>query len=429
MPPPATVSQWSIFRHRDFTLFWSAALVSNSAQWMQQLAVPILMLDLTDSNTWVGAAAFSILIPGFILNPVAGVIADRASRRVVMMFTLSAQTLVTVGFAILWANDSLTPWTILILGMCQGIASGIQIAAWQSLVPLLVPPEHLLTAVRLNSAQFIAARALGPSVGAGILAVLGIGTVFIANGATFLILIGVVAIIRPRQTAPPSSEPPMKVFKEGLRYLAARRPLLQAIWVGFTISFFGQALVQIAAGLARQDYKVGDVGLAGFYIAVGVGSVIASLVLIAVGDNLPRSRVALVGYSLYSAGIVLAAATTDYVTGLGGFFIMGMAHVTIAISVNTAVQIQVSEAVRGRVMSIYLMGIFGGIPLGAFLWGTLGDLFGMRWVYLMAGFLMAMFLLFAIFPLKGLREIDANEDAAEQNPWEIELKRLNEFDD
>ena len=169
---------------------------------MQQLAVPILMFELTDSNTWVGAAAFSILIPGFLLNPVAGVIADRASRRVVMMFTLTAQTFVTIGFAILWANDALTPWAILSLGLCQGLASGIQIAAWQSLVPLLVPPEHLLTAVRLNSAQFIAARALGPLVGAGILALVGIGTVFIVNGATFLILVGVVAIIKPRQTAP-----------------------------------------------------------------------------------------------------------------------------------------------------------------------------------------------------------------------------------
>ena len=414
---PAATSQWSVFRHRDFTLFWSAALVSNSAQWMQQLAVPILMFELTDSNTWVGAAAFSILIPGFLLNPVAGVIADRASRRVVMMFTLSAQTFVTIGFAILWANDALTPWAIISLGLCQGLASGIQIAAWQSLVPLLVPQEHLLTAVRLNSAQFIAARALGPLVGVVILAVIGIGTVFIVNGITFLILLAVVAIIKPRPTSPPSSEPPMKVFKEGLSYVAARRPLLQAIWVGFTISFFGQALVQIATGLARQDYEVGDTGLAGFYTAVGIGSVIASLVLIAVGDNLPRSRVALAGYAVYSVGIILAAATTNYVTGLGGFFMMGIAHVTIAISVNTAVQIQVSEAVRGRVMSIYLMSIFGGIPLGAFAWGRLGDLFGMRWVYLMSGFMMAIFLLFAVFVLKSLKEIDANEDAAEQEDF------------
>lgn len=415
MTPPAATSQWSVFRYRDFTLFWSAALVSNSAQWMQQLAVPILMFELTDSNTWVGAAAFSILIPGFILNPVAGVIADRASRRVVMMFTLSAQTFVTIGFAVLWANDALTPWAILTLGLCQGLASGIQIAAWQSLVPLLVPPEHLLTAVRLNSAQFIAARALGPLVGAGILALVGIGTVFIVNGATFVMLLAVVASIRPRTTSPPSTEPPMKVFREGLNYVAARRPLLQAIWVGFSISFFGQALVQIAAGLARQDYRVGEVGLAGFYTSVGIGSVIASLVLIAVGDNLPRSRVALVGYAVYAVGIMLAAATTNYMVGLGGFLIMGIAHVTIAISVNTAVQIQVSEAVRGRVMSIYLMSIFGGIPLGAFAWGSLGDLFGMRWVYLMSGFLMAMFLLFAIFVLKSLKEIDANEDTAGQD--------------
>ena len=96
---------------------------------------------------------------------------------------------------------------------------------------------------------------------------------------------------------------------------------------------------------------------------------------------------------------------------------MGIAHVTIAISVNTAVQIQVSEAVRGRVMSIYLMSIFGGIPLGAFAWGRLGDLFGMRWVYLMSGFMMAIFLLFAVFVLKSLKEIDANEDAAGQEDF------------
>lgn len=242
------------------------------------------------------------------------------------------------------------------------------------------------------------------------MALVGIGTVFIVNGATFVMLLAVVASIRPRTTSPPSTEPPMKVFREGLNYVAARRPLLQAIWVGFSISFFGQALVQIAAGLARQDYRVGEVGLAGFYTSVGIGSVIASLVLIAVGDNLPRSRVALVGYAVYAVGIMLAAATTNYMVGLGGFLIMGIAHVTIAISVNTAVQIQVSEAVRGRVMSIYLMSIFGGIPLGAFAWGSLGDLFGMRWVYLMSGFLMAMFLLFAIFVLKSLKEIDANED-------------------
>jgi len=412
-PKPATpsVSSWtSVFQYRDFTYFWLAALISNSAQWMQQLAVPFLVFDITDSNTWVGATAFATLIPGMLLNPAAGVIADRVNRRLVLIMTLAAQGLIAGCFAVLWTLDELTPWRILILSVVQGISSGFQIASWQSFVPLLVPPEELMTAVRLNSSQFTAARALGPLAGAGLLAFIGFGAVFVVNSATFFVLISVVATVSLRISQPTSEASALAVFKEGVNYVTSRAPLLQAIFVGFSISFFGQSMVMIAAGLAKDEYLVGETGLAGFITAVGVGSIIASAFLIARGDDFLRSQMTMIGFWIYAAGLVLTSLTETYIIGLAGFFLMGYAHVTIAISANTTVQIQVAEAVRGRVVSIYLVGVFGGIPLGALVGGTVGDLVDLRLVYLGAGLFMAVFALFSRFVLGRLRLMDLNED-------------------
>jgi len=169
-------------------------------------------------------------------------------------------------------------------------------------------------------------------------------------------------------------------------------------------------MVMIAAGLAKDEYLVGETGLAGFITAVGVGSIIASAFLIARGDDFLRSQMTMIGFWIYAAGLVLTSLTETYIIGLAGFFLMGYAHVTIAISANTTVQIQVAEAVRGRVVSIYLVGVFGGIPLGALVGGTVGDLVDLRLVYLGAGLFMAVFALFSRFVLGRLRLMDLNED-------------------
>lgn len=417
-PPAGSVSSWtSVFRYRDFTYFWTAALISNSAQWMQQLAVPFLVFEITDSNTWVGATAFASLIPALLMNPAAGVIADRVARRLVLIMTLIAQGMIAGSFAILWAIDELSPWRIIILSLAQGTASGFQIASWQSFVPMLVPPEELLTAVRLNSSQFTAARALGPLGGAGLLAFIGFGAVFVVNSATFFLLIAVISTVSPREVLQPASkEMAFAVFKEGVNYVRSRAPLMLAILLGFSISFFGQALVQIAAGLAKEDYLVGETGLAGFITAVGVGSILASGFLITRGDDFPRSTMTIIGFCIYSIGLILTSLTSSYLVGLTGFFLMGYAHITIAISVNTAVQIQVAEEIRGRVMSIYLMGIFGGIPLGAFVGGSLGDLIGLKLVYLGSGIFMAAIALISRFGLGRLRLLNFNDDYLSQTP-------------
>ncbi len=401
-------------KHRDFALFWSAALISNAANWMQQFTVPFIMYDMTASNTWVGAAAFTSLFPAVGLAPVAGVLADRFSRQRVMALTLCVHTLACAAFALLWMTGQLTPWRILGLNLVIGIALGIQASSWQALVPLLVPASSLLSAIRLNSAQFTASRAIGPLAGAALLKFVGAGSVFIANAATYALLIVVIVAVRPREVAQPVGQRLGAFLRAGFSYVRRRSSLLQAVVTGFVMAYFGGALLHLAAGLAIEDYEVGETGLAGLITAAGVGSVVGSALIIAYGDRVNRSLLARWGLALYAAAALVAVATTSYPVGLAGYFVSGVAHVCVAISMNSAMQSQVAEDMRGRALSLYIMGVFAGWPLGALVGGWIGDHLGLRLVFALNGLMLVGYLVTVSVRWDGLRSLDANRDFAER---------------
>lgn len=402
--------------HRDFAFFWWAALISNAANWMQQFTVPFLMYDMTASNTWVGAAAFTSLIPAVGLAPVAGVLADRFSRQKVMIITLFVHILACSAFAALWMAGQLTPWRIIGLNLVIGTSVGIQASSWLALVPLLVPSSSLLSAIRLNSAQFTASRAIGPLAGAGLLTLLGAGSVFVANAATYALLMVVIATVRPRKVAAPASQRVRAFLAAGVAYVRRRSSLRQAVLTGFVMAYFGGALLHLAAGLASEDYGVGETGLAGLITAAGVGSVVGSALIIGYGDRVDRSLLARWGLALYAASSLLAVVTTSYPVGLAGYFLSGVAHVCVAISLNSAIQSQVAEEMRGRTMSLYVMGIFGGWPTGALIGGWLGDQVGLRLVFTVNGAALALFLATVIVRWGGLRALDSNQDIADRQP-------------
>ncbi len=403
-------------RHRDFAFFWWAALISNAANWMQQFTVPFLMYEMTASNTWVGAAAFTSLIPAVGLAPVAGVLADRFSRQKVMIITLFVHTLACSAFAALWMAGRLTPWRIIGLNLVIGTSVGIQASSWLALVPLLVPSSSLLSAIRLNSAQFTASRAIGPLAGAGLLALLGAGSVFVANAATYALLMVVIATVRPRKVAAPASQRVRAFLAAGVAYVRRRSSLRQAVVTGFVMAYFGGALLHLAAGLASEDYGVGETGLAGLITAAGVGSVVGSALIIGYGDRVDRSLLARWGLALYAAASLLAVVTTSYPVGLAGYFLSGVAHVCVAISMNSAIQSQVAEEMRGRTMSLYVMGIFGGWPTGALIGGWLGDQVGLRLVFTVNALALALYLATVIVRWGGLRALDSNQDIADRKP-------------
>jgi MFS family permease len=416
MAPPRTgeavgTSALSSLRHRDFAIFWSAALISNSGTWMQSITVPFVLFELTHSNTWVGAGAVFTFVPGLVVGPLAGTLADRFDRKRIIFCTQSVSMVVAVLLWLLWVADAATPWRLAGLLVVSGTAGGLNISAWQSFVPLLVPRESLISAVRLNSMQFTAARAFGPAAAGLVLRAYGPEGAFLGNAASFLLVLFALTLIHPRgQHIATGRRRFREEFRLGLQYVRRRPAMVQAIVTMVAMATFGSSVVQLAVGFSQEEFGTTESAYGFLIAAFGFGAIVGSVLLLAVADRVARSRTALTGVGLEVAGILVLSVAPSYAWGLVSLTLMGAAWVTCGVSLNTAIQSQVVDEFRGRVISMYLMGLQAGTPLGALVLGRLGDRYGLRPVVRGSGLVLACYLLFAILALAGLRAIDADSD-------------------
>jgi MFS family permease len=405
-----------VFGVRDFALFWSAAVVSNSASWMQTVAVAVHLWDQTESSTWLGGSGFAMMIPVTVLTPYAGVLADRIPRRVILGVTQSLQMVFAFVFFAVYALDLLTPWRTIGLLFANGIVSGIQMASWQSYVPTLVPRSLLVTAVRLNSVQFQASRALGPLIGALVLGVAGVGAAFLVNAITFVPVVIAVLVARPVQTiAARTDVRVLGAMAEGFRYTWSRTSLRRVVIGAFALSAFGQSLIQLTAAMAAELYGRSSSFSAGLVAAFGAGSVLSGMAMVTLGNRVTPSSTVRVGMVLYVLGVALVPLTGAYSVGAVGMFVCGMAHIPVATTFNTFVQSSVSDAYRGRVVSCYLTGVMLGMPLGAFALGRASDLIGVRPTMAIDAVLMIAVLVLLIVGYAGMRFLDHSlvEDGTE----------------
>lgn len=377
--PAARHSSLSALRNRDFALFWSAGSISNAGGWMQTVAVPALLFDITRSATWLGIASLASLIPAVILTPYAGVLADRVSRRRILLITQTVQMLNAFALWATYLSGDINKWVIIGSALIGGVSTGFQTSAWQSFGPTLVPREQLLDAVKLNSMQYTLARAIGPALAGLVVGTLGVGAAILVNATTFLLVLGALAVSRPRQEiVDMSGERALTVLREGARFVWRRKPVRVAVILGFVSSLCGQSLQHVAAAVANRVYGHKSTDNAGLLVALGIGAVLSSVSTVVIGDRLRRSSRVLVALTLYVVSTTIIAATHSYTVGLIGYFISGIAHLQTAMALNMVVQGSVPDNLRGRVTSFYILGILAGIPLGAFALGRLGDVYSMR---------------------------------------------------
>jgi len=372
-------SSLGALRHRDFALFWVAAAISNGGSWMQMVAVPALLYDLTGSSTWLGVSSMASLFPAVFLTLHAGVLADRMSRRSILLVTQTVQMSCAFGLWGFYLADAIRPGLIVIIGLVGGIATGFQTSAWQSFVPLLVPEEELLDAVKLNSVQFTLARAIGPGLAGVVITTMGTGAAILINAMTYFLVIGVLFICNPRQSiVAPNGATVSEVLRDGGRFVWRNRPLRLAVFLAFVTSLCGQALQHVAPAIADRIFARPSTDNAGLLVALGLGALASSILSVAIGDKLRPSTRVMVALVLFTGSTALIALTSNYNVGLMAYFIGGLAHLQSAVALNTLIQGTVPDHLRGRTMSFYVLGILAGIPLGAFALGRLGDIFTMR---------------------------------------------------
>lgn len=381
-------------RHKQFKRFITGATIANCGQFIQGLATPFLMNELTGSPAWVGAAGFASLAPSIIFTPIAGALTDRLDRHKMLLIAYAIVSLASLLYLGFYMADLLTPWRIIFIQLMFGGVVGFMFAPIQALPAVLVPPADLMNSVRTLSMSFTGSRALGPLIGGIALAVSGPGLGFALAAATFLA--GIVIVWGVETTQEISTEPRetslLSDYSDGLAFIRERPGLRLAIRNGFTLGFLAAATVfALAASVARDIFDTGGGGLGALGFALGIGSIAASIVMAGPGSRVALATMETIALSIYVAGLLIIAATDWFVVGLIGFFVMGVAHMWHNVSLSTSMQLAVTDEVRGRVMSVWMVFLLAGIPLGALIGGFIAAATSTRTLVLLYAGLLAVF--------------------------------------
>jgi MFS family permease len=399
-------------RSRDFALFWTAALISNSGTWMQTITVPFVLDQMTHSTVWVGVGAFCAFFPSTVVGPLAGSLADRYSRRSVLLW---AQTILMVSAFALWgtyAAGVATPWTIIGCVIVGAVGAGITIASWQAFVT-----------------QLTGARAFGPALAGLVLAVFGPSVAFFANAASFLCVIGVLLAIAPRPVAA-IGEPGtvLQHFREGWDYMRRRAVLELAVLGALLSALLGVSMIQLAEPFARNVLHEGP-GAYGFLVgAYGVGAIIGSVITVGRGDALKRSTFTTIGFAMFVTGELVMGLAPVYAVAVAGLATIGAAQVLAMVNCQTAIQVNVDEHFRGRVLSIYVMCFFAGTPIGALVGGIVADAIGLRATIVGAAVLMAITIGVVMLRFDRFRPLDESMLDAESEQARVERAGLGGAD-
>jgi MFS family permease len=367
------------FHYRNFAIFWTGALLSSTGTWVQWVTVPFVVYQLTESAAWVGITGFLQFIPAVLVGPLAGSIADRFHRRSVLLVTQAAQAAVAIALWATWTAGVRSVAAIVAIVAVGGFVAGINIPSWQAFVSELVPREVLLNAVTLNSTQFNAARAFGPAIGGLVLATAGPGVAFLVNALSFLAVIVALLLVRvPRLDRSSDHRGVLREFFSALGYVRGRPGIAACFLTVLALGALGGPLFQLLAVFAERVFLVQGFAYGLMGAALGVGAVMAAPLLAGRGQGVPRSRLTIIATTAYGGALVVFAVAPWYALAIVALMVAGGAYLAIASTLNTTIQLQVDETMRGKVLAAYLMCLTLSMPLGSLLQGALAEVVGAR---------------------------------------------------
>jgi MFS family permease len=260
--------------------------------------------------------------------------------------------------------------------VCAGTALAVGAPAMFAVIPALVGPEELLNAISLNSVQLNLARTLGPVLAGVVYGAVGPAGCFGLNAAGFVVLTVVLSRIRmPRR--PADAPPPVgRAMRDGLRYARAHPVIGPSLLLAAAMSLFGFPYLILLPALARDTLQLDVAGLGYLMTSVGAGAVLGGLGLAAAGDLPHKGLIGIATAFLFGATLAGFAVARSMHATIGVLFTLGVLQTLCMASINTTIQLAVDERMRGRIMSMMTMILFGLTTFGGLLLGTLADRIG-----------------------------------------------------
>ncbi len=365
-------------QYRNYRLFFGGQSISLIGTWIQRIAMPWLVYDISHSVVLLGIVGFASQIPTFLLASFAGVIVDRSNRYHILIAAQILAMLQALALASLFFMDTIQVWHVIALSILLGVINAFDVPARQSfLVEMVEKKEDLGNAIALNSTMVNGARLLGPSIAGIFIAVAGEGTCFLINGLSYIVVIA--SLLRMKVKPKEQIKKTTNVIHElsdGFKYTFGFFPIKSIILLLATISLMGMSYSILMPVFAKEVLH-GNSNTFGFLMgASGLGALSGALYLASRRNAVGLERLIPVAAVVFGGGLIALSFSSIFWVSMLMMVITGLGMMLVMASSNTVIQTVVDDNKRGRVMSFYAMAFMGTAPFGSLLSGGLAKIIG-----------------------------------------------------
>jgi len=390
---------FSSLKYRNFRLLWMGVIISTTGDFIELVALNWLVYELTGSAFYLGMFNLARALPILFFTLIAGTLADKYERRKLMIYSQGTAMLLSSILAFLAFTGRINVYSLISIGILQGVANSFNLPIRQSLIPELVPREKIANAVALNGAFFNLTLVLGPALGGIIIASLGVPWALLINALSFIAVLWALLAMRIPKVEKKHDKTLFESMKEGIKYIINHRTIRTILGFYFFMIAIGMPYNTLLPVFAKDYFHLGASGY-GLLFAVGsLGGLLGALVagLRSKEQVKTATTYAFICFGAFLIIFGVAALFTNYIfLFILLLILIGFSLTTFYISNNTSIQLLVEDKYRGRVVSTIFLGL-GLTSIGNFFIGTLAELFSAPIAYIVIGSILLLASLFFMY--------------------------------
>ncbi len=400
---------FSSLQVRNYRLYYMGQIISTSGTFMQSIAQAWLVLQITGSGTALGIVSALQFLPVLILSPFGGVVADRFSKRKLLIVTQSSFGVLALVLGALVATGLVRLWMIEVLAFLYGLVNVFDNPTRQSFVVEMVGEADLRNAVTLYSSLVNLSRVIGPTLAARVIAAVGLAPCFILNGISYAaVLIMLLRMVTSELRPAPRARGGAGQLSAGFRYVLST-PVLRVVLIMLAIVGTLTFEFQVSLPLLAQFTFHGDASsYAALTSAMGIGAVVGGL--ITAGQKKTTAQLLVIAAFAFGFTTLLAGFTPNLIVAIVVMLFVGFASIYFTALANSLLQLQSAPQMRGRVMSFWAIAFLGSTTIGAPIIGWVGEVLGPRWGLGIGG---AAGIIAAVIGMVALRNVRARPAADE----------------
>lgn len=374
---------------RNYRLFAISHFVAMTAAWIQRVAQDWLVLELSGSASAVGLTVAMQFAPMLLLGMVGGLIADRFPKRSLLLVTQSLSAILSATLALLALTGNIQVWHIYVIALLSGLVTVVDNPARQVFVSEVVGQKHLTNAISLNASIFQMGGLIGPAVSGALLLSVGAGWSFAINAVACLVVVGILLTLRTEQLMPAPAAPRSRgQLREALVYIARKPEIFWTLVMVGVLAIFAFTMPVLLASFASDVFHSGPGGY-GLYNAVLAGGALVGAIASTRRASLTLRTVIVAG-GLFAVLQTVGGSMPVEIAFCVALFAMGVLNLLFITGANSLVQLSSNPAIRGRVMSVYIMLLLGGQAIGGPVMGWIVESFGAHVGMTVSGFVPAL---------------------------------------